>query len=74
MQRALHGEEVESGNRRDILDDHQARNQPNKLPSQQQLLNAVKRQLQGASNTDVSDVDNNEDEEDRYTSSACPLT
>ena len=55
---------MESGNRRDILDDHRAQNRPNKPPSQQQLLNAAKRQLQGASNTDVSDVDNNEDEEE----------
>lgn len=64
VQRALHGEEVKSGNRRDILNDHQAWNRPNKPPSQQQLLNAAKCQLQGASNTDVSDVDNNEDEEE----------
>jgi hypothetical protein len=68
VQRALHGSEVESGNTRDILDDHRARNRPNNPPNQQQLLNAATRQLQGSGNANVSDVDgdtdNNEDEEE----------
>jgi hypothetical protein len=62
-QHALREEGVEPDSARDVLDDHRARNRPNKPPSQQQLLNAAKRQLQGTDNADVSDVDNNEDEE-----------
>jgi hypothetical protein len=61
-QHALYGEEVELRNTRDVLNDHRARNRPNKSPNQQQLLNAAKHQLQRTRNTDLSDADN-EDEE-----------
>ena len=56
------------GNTRDVLNDYRERNRPNKPPSQQQLLNAAQRQLQGTGNRDISDLDssadNNEDGEE----------
>ena len=61
-------EHVESGNARDILHDHRAKNRPNNAPDQQKLFNAARRQLRGTGNADVSDFDsnpdNNEDEEE----------
>ena len=66
MQHALHGEEIESSNTRDILDDRQAQNQPNKPPNQQQLLNAAKCQLQCTDNTALSDTDNEDEEEGKH--------
>jgi hypothetical protein len=41
----------------DVLNDHQARNRPNKPPSQQQLLEAAKRQLQSTPNNEMSGED-----------------
>jgi len=55
---------VKSGNTRDILDDHRRQNRPNKTPSQQQLLNAAKRQLQGTNNAGDSDVEDSQSEEE----------
>ncbi|KAF8804083.1 hypothetical protein BYT27DRAFT_7259532 [Phlegmacium glaucopus] len=66
--RALRREEVIFGNAgsngdandtRDVLNDHRARNRPNKPPNEQQLLNAAKHQLQGPNNssTHMSDVE-----------------